>query len=109
MESVRALTYESARRADRDGQISARDCPILKLMAIEQAITVADRCVQLTSARGVDRDAGLESAQRYLRMLRVVEGSSELQRTPTKRDRPAHGPRRGQRGSGSRARSIFPF
>ena len=81
LDAIRALTYETARRADRDGVVSMRDCSSLKLMATEKAFAIADRCVQLMGARGLDRDAGLEAVLRYLRMLRVVEGSSELQRS----------------------------
>jgi alkylation response protein AidB-like acyl-CoA dehydrogenase len=79
VETVRALMYETARRADR-AAVSLVDASMLKLTATEQAFAVADRCIQVLGARGLDRANGVEQAQRYLRMLRVVEGSSELQR-----------------------------
>ena len=55
------------------------DASITKFYATERAYEVADRALQVLGGMGLMREGPIERALRHLRMLRVVEGASEIQ------------------------------
>lgn len=79
IEAMRWLTYHLAWSADQ-GEQSMLDSSIVKYYNTERAYAVADRCVQVFGGQGLLKDGPVERVLRHLRMLRVVEGASEVQK-----------------------------
>ena len=81
IEAIRWLVYHLAWRVDTEGDALAimGDASITKYFATERAYEVADRAVQVLGGMGLMREGPIERALRHLRMLRVVEGASEIQ------------------------------
>jgi acyl-CoA dehydrogenase len=81
--AARALTYETARGADehRDPKAQHIQCSMAKLYASEMANRVADRAVQVFGGRGYMRENVAERFFRELRVERIWEGTSEIQRS----------------------------
>ena len=98
--AARAMAYETARGIDRalDGpaaaggqaspaaaggqasKISHAQCSMAKLYCSEMAGRVADRAVQVFGGRGYMRENVAERFYRELRVERIWEGTSEIQR-----------------------------
>jgi len=80
--AARALTYETARQIDRgaDVKVSHAQCSMAKLFCSEMAGRVADRAVQVFGGRGYMRENVAERFYRELRVERIWEGTSEVQR-----------------------------
>jgi len=80
--AARAMTRELARDHDRGEDVKrlhAR-CSMAKLFASEMANRVADRAVQIFGGRGYMRENVAERFFRELRVDRIWEGTSEIQR-----------------------------
>ncbi len=80
--AARAMTYEAARGVDTgdDLKLQHARCSMVKLYASEMAGRVADRAVQIFGGRGYMRDNVAERFFRELRVERIWEGTSEVQR-----------------------------
>ena len=80
--AARSLTYETARAIDRgaDVKVSHAQCSMAKLYCSEMAGRVADRAVQVFGGRGYMRENVAERFFRELRVERIWEGTSEIQR-----------------------------
>jgi acyl-CoA dehydrogenase len=80
--AARALVYETARGADegRDLKTQHIQCSMAKLYSSEMANRVADRAVQVFGGRGYMRENVAERFFRELRVERIWEGTSEIQR-----------------------------
>ena len=80
--SARMVTYEAAQAHDRGENPSALHtrCSVAKLYASEMANRVADRAVQIFGGRGYMRENAAERFYRELRVDRIWEGPSEVQR-----------------------------
>jgi acyl-CoA dehydrogenase len=80
--AARSMTYETARGIDEgaDVKISHAQCSMAKLYASEMAGRVADRAVQVFGGRGYMRENVAERFFRELRVERIWEGTSEIQR-----------------------------
>jgi len=80
--AARALVYETARGIDRgaDVKVSHAQCSMAKLYCSEMAGRVADRAVQVFGGRGYMRENVAERFFRELRVERIWEGTSEIQR-----------------------------
>ena len=78
IEAMRWLTYHLAWAVDR-GENPMVDSSIAKYFCTERAYAVADRCLQVFGGMGLLRDGPIERILRNLRVLRVVEGASEVQ------------------------------
>jgi acyl-CoA dehydrogenase len=78
----RLMTYEAARATDRGEDIKAQHsrCSMVKLYVSEMANRVADRAVQIFGGRGYMRENVAERFFRELRVDRIWEGTSEIQR-----------------------------
>ena len=80
--AARSMVYETARGIDRgaDVKIAHGQCSMAKLYASEMAGRVADRAVQVFGGRGYMRENVAERFFRELRVERIWEGTSEVQR-----------------------------
>ena len=80
--AARALVYETARGIDcgADVKVSHAQCSMAKLYSSEMAGRVADRAVQVFGGRGYMRENVAERFFRELRVERIWEGTSEIQR-----------------------------
>ena len=80
--AARLITYEAARAHDQweDVKILHSRCAMAKLYASEMANRVADRAVQIFGGRGYMRENVAERFYRELRVDRIWEGTSEIQK-----------------------------
>jgi alkylation response protein AidB-like acyl-CoA dehydrogenase len=80
--AARLMTYETARSIDSGVDIKTQHarCSMAKLYASEMANRVADRAVQIFGGRGFMRENVAERFYRELRVDRIWEGTSEIQR-----------------------------
>jgi acyl-CoA dehydrogenase len=79
LRAARLLVYQAAWKADL-GQPMKVDASIAKVYATETAFRVVDRCVQIFGGLGVAKEMPLERWFRELRIKRIGEGPSEVQR-----------------------------
>jgi len=80
--AARLMLYETANAHDREDDVKALHyrCSAVKLFASEMANKVADRVVQIFGGRGYMREYTAERFYRELRVDRIWEGTSEIQR-----------------------------
>jgi acyl-CoA dehydrogenase len=80
--AARLMTYETARAIDAGADLKTQHarCSMAKLYASEMANRVADRAVQIFGGRGFMRENVAERFYRELRVDRIWEGTSEIQR-----------------------------
>jgi acyl-CoA dehydrogenase len=80
--AAKTMTYETARGIDAGGdpKVAHTHCSMVKLYASEMAGRVADRAVQIFGGRGYMRECVAERFYRELRVERIWEGTSEIQR-----------------------------
>ena len=78
----RLMTYAAARADDNGEDVKAlhNRCAMVKLYVSEMANRVADRAVQIFGGRGYMRENVAERFFRELRVDRIWEGTSEIQR-----------------------------
>ncbi len=76
------MSYEAARAHDRgdDAKKLHSQCSVVKLFASEMVGRVADRAVQIFGGRGYMRNNVAERFYREVRVDRIWEGTSEIQR-----------------------------
>jgi alkylation response protein AidB-like acyl-CoA dehydrogenase len=80
--AARLMTFEAAAAHDRGENVKSlhNRCSMAKLYASEMANRVADRAVQIFGGRGYMRENVAERFFRELRVDRIWEGTSEIQR-----------------------------
>jgi alkylation response protein AidB-like acyl-CoA dehydrogenase len=80
--AARLITYEAAHAHDRGDEMKSLHarCSIAKLYASEAANRIADRVLQIFGGRGYMRENAAERFFRELRVDRIWEGASEVQR-----------------------------
>ncbi len=80
--AARLMTYRLAQEIDEgaDVKLQHAHCSMAKLYASEMANRVADRAVQIFGGRGYMRENVAERFYRELRVDRIWEGTSEIQR-----------------------------
>ena len=80
--AARLMTYRTAQGIDdgEDVKVQHAQCSMAKLFASEAAGRVADRAVQIFGGRGFMRENVAERFARELRVERLWEGTSEIQR-----------------------------
>ena len=78
--AARALVEQTARKRDA-GESIPLDCAATKLIASEMVGRVADRAVQVYGGAGYIADYGIERFYRDVRLFRIYEGTSEIQRS----------------------------
>ena len=79
------LTLEAADKARR-GESFRKEAAMAKLVATEAASRVVDRCMQMFGGYGVTKDFPFERWYREMRIRRIGEGPSEVQRHIIARD-----------------------
>lgn len=77
--AARAMVVDAARRRD-EGENVTLEAAACKLFASEMVGRVADRAVQIFGGAGYVADHGIERFYRDVRLFRIYEGSSEIQR-----------------------------
>jgi acyl-CoA dehydrogenase len=77
--AARALTLETARLRDA-GDNTTLESASAKLFASEMVGRVADRAVQVFGGAGYIADYGIERLYRDVRLFRLYEGASEIQK-----------------------------
>jgi acyl-CoA dehydrogenase len=82
---ARYCVLEAAQKADK-GLRFRTEAAMAKLVATEAAGRVVDRCIQIHGGIGVTKDLPLERWYRELRIRRVGEGPSEVQKLIMARD-----------------------
>lgn len=83
--AARALVLESARKRDA-GQNVTLEAAACKLFASEMVGRVADRAVQIFGGAGYVADYGIERLYRDVRIFRIYEGASEIQKIVVARE-----------------------
>jgi len=80
--AARLMTFEAAEAHDRGEDLKQlhNRCSMVKLYVSEMANRVADRAVQIFGGRGYMRENVAERFYRELRVDRIWEGTSEIQR-----------------------------
>ncbi|WP_375482347.1 acyl-CoA dehydrogenase family protein [uncultured Mycobacterium sp.] len=79
LRAARLLVYQAAWNADLGRDVRV-DASIAKLNATEAAYRVVDRCIQIHGALGLSNELPLERWFRDLRVKRLGEGATEVQR-----------------------------
>ncbi|WGL54085.1 acyl-CoA dehydrogenase family protein [Nocardioides sp. BP30] len=79
LRAARLLTYQAAWNADLGKDVRV-DASVAKMYATETAYRVVDRCIQVHGALGVADELPLERWLRDLRVKRLGEGATEVQR-----------------------------
>lgn len=79
IQASRMLIYRAAWNADLGKNIKV-DASLAKVFATEAAGRVVDRCIQIFGGLGVSRELPLERWYRELRIRRIGEGPSEVQK-----------------------------
>jgi acyl-CoA dehydrogenase len=77
--AARSMVLDAARRRD-DGVTVTTEASACKLFASEMVGRVADRAVQIHGGAGYMRDYAVERLYRDVRLFRLYEGTSEIQR-----------------------------
>ncbi|HEV7715321.1 MAG TPA: acyl-CoA dehydrogenase family protein [Steroidobacteraceae bacterium] len=80
--AARLITYEAAEAHDRGEELRSLHarCSVAKLYASEAANRIVDRVLQIFGGRGYMRENCVERFFRELRVDRIWEGASEIQR-----------------------------
>ncbi|MCW5237396.1 acyl-CoA dehydrogenase family protein [Verminephrobacter eiseniae] len=86
LEMVRLQVYQLAWKIDQGAQDFRRDGSMVKVQATELIARVADRAIQLFGGMGLSKELPLEYIARSARVLRIVEGPSEVHRWVIARD-----------------------
>jgi acyl-CoA dehydrogenase len=77
--AARMMLYDTIWRLERGMEI-IKEAAMLKLYSSEMVNRVADKAVQIQGGYGYMRDNFVERAYRDVRFLKIVEGTSEIQR-----------------------------
>lgn len=79
IDAARLLCYRALDLADR-GLPCATEASIAKLFASEAGGRVVDRALQIHGGYGTHRDCPIEHLYRRMRIFKIIEGTSEIQR-----------------------------
>jgi butyryl-CoA dehydrogenase len=85
IEALRYLVYHTAWLADH-GEPYSRDASMAKLMGSEAAMRIANKMLQVHGGFGYMKEYAIERMYRDFRALRIMEGTSEMQRFAIARD-----------------------
>ena len=77
--AARLMVYDAARKLDRGTRVSA-EAAMVKVYASEMANRVVDRVMQIFGGLAYMKGSPVERAYRDARILRIYEGTSEVQR-----------------------------
>ncbi len=77
--AARLMVYDAAWKLDQ-GKRASLEAAMVKVFASEMANRVADRVLQIHGGMGYMKESPVERAYRDARILRIYEGTSEVQR-----------------------------
>ena len=77
--AARLMVYDAAAKMDR-GTRASTEAAMVKVFASEMAGRVVDRVMQIHGGMGYMKESPVERAYRDARILRIYEGTSEVQR-----------------------------
>ena len=80
IEAMRWMTYHLAWSVDTGATQPCSTRRSRSTTRTDRAYAVADRCLQVFGGMGLLREGPVERVLRHLRVLRVVEGASEVQK-----------------------------
>jgi len=80
LESVRWMLYYATWKSDQGYKDLRIEGAILKVAATEMLTKVADRAIQIHGGLGVSHELGIEHVARLVRIMRIIEGPSEIHR-----------------------------
>ncbi len=83
--AANCMIKDTAKRRDSGENVAALAASC-KLFATEMVGRVADRAVQIHGGAGYVEDYGIERFYRDVRLFRIYEGTSEIQRTVIAKD-----------------------
>jgi acyl-CoA dehydrogenase len=83
--AAKSMVLDCAHRVDA-GNSPRKEIAIVKAFATEMVGRVIDRCMQIHGGMGLTNELGLEDAYRHARMLRIPDGTSEIQRRTIARE-----------------------
>jgi acyl-CoA dehydrogenase len=78
--AARQMLYHAARLRDEKGAAVVKEASMVKLFCTEMAGRAADMAVQIHGGMGYMKDYSVERFYRDLRLTRIYEGTSEIQR-----------------------------
>lgn len=78
--AARQMVYHAAWKRDTTGSAVVKEAAMVKLYGSEMANRVADMAVQIHGGMGYMKDYPVERFYRDLRLTRIYEGTSEIQR-----------------------------
>lgn len=81
LHAARLVAHDAAVRYDAEPARRAEVGAMAKLVAGEMAFRVADRTLQLFGGAGYSRDLPIERIWRDLRVIRILDGTSEILKT----------------------------
>ncbi len=88
--AAQALVRETAARYDA-GERVPREASCAKMLASEMVGRVADRAVQVHGGSGYIRGVAVERMYRDVRVLRIYEGTTQIQQLVIAKDLLRHG------------------
>jgi (R)-benzylsuccinyl-CoA dehydrogenase len=91
IEMLRLFVYRMAWKMDQSDQDVRLDGSLVKVQGTELIARVVDRAIQLFGAMGLSKELPLEYISRMCRVMRIVEGPSEVHRWLIARDLLRHG------------------
>ena len=80
LHAARLVCYEGAWRYDHDEARRPQVAALAKLVCAEMVFRMADRTVQLFGGAGYTKDLPVERIWRDVRVIRILEGTSEVMR-----------------------------
>lgn len=80
LHAVRLMVYHAAWKVDGGAKNIRLEASMIKVRATEMLTRVADSAIQLHGAMGLSKDMPIEFIYRAARVLRIVEGPSEVHR-----------------------------
>jgi len=86
IEMLRLAVYRMAWKMDKGDADVRRDGSLVKVQGTEMITRVVDRAIQLFGGMGVSKELPLEYISRMCRVMRIVEGPSEVHRWIIARD-----------------------
>jgi acyl-CoA dehydrogenase len=81
----RQMLYQAARLRDA-GEAITREASMVKLFCTEMASRIADKAMDIFESRGCLRESRIEMFLRDVRLYRIFEGTSEIQKMLISRD-----------------------
>ena len=78
--AARQMLYHAARLRDRKGSSVIKEASMVKLFCTEMANRAADTAMQIHGGMGYMKDFPIERYFRDLRLTRIYEGTSEIQK-----------------------------